>query len=113
MNSSFFNRRMLMGRLVAGLSAVGVGSLLAGRAEAKTRDSGVRKLVLKAKASAASYGMSSTAEVAGLLSLMLVLQDEDFETRDANEWMLAILRSPSIPGAQKFRMILQQQLESI
>ena len=44
MNSSFFNRRMLMGRLVAGLSAVGVGSLLAGRVEAKSRDSGVRKL---------------------------------------------------------------------
>jgi 2-iminobutanoate/2-iminopropanoate deaminase len=44
MNSSFFNRRMLVGRLVAGLSAVGVGSLLAGSAEAKTRDSGVRKL---------------------------------------------------------------------
>ncbi len=44
MTSTFFNRRMLMGRLAAGLSAVGVGSLLAGSAEAKNRESGVRKL---------------------------------------------------------------------
>lgn len=39
-----FNRRMLMSRLAAGLSALGMGSLLAASAEAKTRDSGVRKL---------------------------------------------------------------------
>jgi 2-iminobutanoate/2-iminopropanoate deaminase len=44
MTSTFFNRRMLMGRLAAGLSAMGVGSMLATSAEAKGRDSGVRKL---------------------------------------------------------------------
>jgi 2-iminobutanoate/2-iminopropanoate deaminase len=44
MTSTFFNRRMLMGRLAAGLSAMGVGSLLAASAEAKNRDSGVHKL---------------------------------------------------------------------
>ncbi len=44
MTSPFFNRRMLMSRLAAGLSALGVSSLLATRAEAKSRDSGVRKL---------------------------------------------------------------------
>jgi hypothetical protein len=79
----------------------------------RLQEKGVRRLVMKAKASAATYGMGSAAEVTGLLSLILVLQDEDFETREENEWMLAILRSPSIPGGQKFRMILQQELESI
>ena len=44
MTSTLFNRRMLMGRLAAGLSAVGVGGLLAGSAEAKKRDSGVQKM---------------------------------------------------------------------
>ena len=44
MTSTFFNRRMLMTRLAAGLSALGVGSLLAASAEAKPRDSGVHKL---------------------------------------------------------------------
>ena len=44
MNSTFFNRRLLMGRLVAGLSALGMGSLLATGAQAKSRPSDVRKL---------------------------------------------------------------------
>jgi enamine deaminase RidA (YjgF/YER057c/UK114 family) len=45
MTSTLFNRRMLMGRLAAGLSAIGVGGLLfSTNAEAKNRDSGVRKL---------------------------------------------------------------------
>jgi 2-iminobutanoate/2-iminopropanoate deaminase len=44
MNSTFFNRRMLMGRLVAGLSAMGIGTFLAASAEAKSKDSGVHKL---------------------------------------------------------------------
>jgi len=44
MSSSFFDRRMLMSRLAVGLSALGAGSLLAASAEAKSRDSGVRKL---------------------------------------------------------------------
>ena len=44
MTSTFFDRRMLMTRLAAGLSALGMGSLLAPSAEAKHRDAGVRKL---------------------------------------------------------------------
>jgi len=44
MTSTFFNRRALMGRVAAGLSALGVGSWLVATAEAKHRDSGVRKL---------------------------------------------------------------------
>ena len=44
MTSTLFNRRMLMGRLAAGLSAIGVGGLLAVNAEAKKPDSGVHKL---------------------------------------------------------------------
>ncbi len=40
MTSTFFNRRMLMGHLAAGLSALGVGSLLAATAEAKTQGFG-------------------------------------------------------------------------
>jgi len=44
MTSTLFDRRMLMSRLAAGLSALGAGSFLAASAEAKNRDSGVRKL---------------------------------------------------------------------
>jgi 2-iminobutanoate/2-iminopropanoate deaminase len=44
MTSTLFNRRMLMGRLATGLSALGIGSLLAATAEAKHKDSNVRKL---------------------------------------------------------------------
>jgi len=44
MTSTLFDRRMLMSRLAAGLSALGVVSFLAASAEAKNRDSGVRKL---------------------------------------------------------------------
>jgi 2-iminobutanoate/2-iminopropanoate deaminase len=44
MTSTLFNRRILMGRLAAGLSAIGVGGLLAVNAEAKKQDSGVHKL---------------------------------------------------------------------
>ena len=42
--TTFFNRRVLMGRLAAGLSALGVGGLLAASAGAKSKDSGVRKM---------------------------------------------------------------------
>src|SRR6266436_5856907 len=44
MTSTLFDRRMLMSRLAAGLSALGMGSLLVASAAAKNRDSGVRKL---------------------------------------------------------------------
>jgi 2-iminobutanoate/2-iminopropanoate deaminase len=44
MNSTFFNRRKLIGSLAAAVSAVGAGSLLATRAQAKSHDSGVHKL---------------------------------------------------------------------
>lgn len=49
MNSTFFNRRKLMGSLAAVASAVGAGALIATRAEAKSHDSGVRKLNRDAK----------------------------------------------------------------
>jgi reactive intermediate/imine deaminase len=42
--TSTFNRRMLITRLGTALSALGLGSLLATKAEAKSRDSEVRKL---------------------------------------------------------------------
>lgn len=44
MTSTFFNRRMLMGRMAAGLSAVGLGTFLAVSAQGKNRDSEVHKL---------------------------------------------------------------------
>src|SRR5713226_7510885 len=44
MTSTLFDRRMLMSRLAAGLSALGMGSLLVASAAAKNRDAGVRKL---------------------------------------------------------------------
>jgi hypothetical protein len=44
MNSTFFNRRKLMTSLAAAVSAVGAGTLMTTRAQAKTRDAGVRKL---------------------------------------------------------------------
>ncbi len=44
MTSTFFNRRMLMGRLAAGLSAVGWGACCPQALKPKNRDSGVRKL---------------------------------------------------------------------
>ena len=49
MNSTFFNRRKLMGSLAAVASAVGAGALIATRAEAKSHDSGVHKLNRDAK----------------------------------------------------------------
>ena len=44
MTSTFFNRRMLMGRMAAGLSALGLGTFLAVSAQGKNRDSEVHKL---------------------------------------------------------------------
>jgi 2-iminobutanoate/2-iminopropanoate deaminase len=44
MTSTFFNRRKLMGSLGAAFSAMGVGSLLASSAQAKSKDTGVKKL---------------------------------------------------------------------
>ena len=44
MTSTLFNRRMLMGRLATGLSAIGLSGMLATSAEARGRDSGVHKL---------------------------------------------------------------------
>jgi len=44
MTSTFFNRRKLMGSLAAAFSAVGVGSLLATSAQAKSKDTEVKKL---------------------------------------------------------------------
>jgi hypothetical protein len=79
----------------------------------RLREKGVRRLVLKAKQIAAGYGMVTNVEVTSVLSLMLVLHDEDFETREVNEWMRSILRNGSIPGAQKARFILRQRLDSI
>ena len=49
MNSTFFNRRKLMGSLAAVVSAVGAGSLLSKTAQAKSHDSGVHKLNRDAK----------------------------------------------------------------
>ena len=75
-------------------------------------DEGVRSLVVRARDRAASYGMSSSVEVTGFLSLMLILGD-DFDTRFRSEWIPPILASRNIVGGDKFRMILQQQLEAI
>jgi 2-iminobutanoate/2-iminopropanoate deaminase len=44
MNSTFFNRRKLMTSLAAAVSVVGAGTLMTTKAQAKTRDAGVRKL---------------------------------------------------------------------
>jgi len=44
MTSTLFNRRMLVSRLASGISAVGLGGLLLSSAEAKSKNSGVRKL---------------------------------------------------------------------
>jgi reactive intermediate/imine deaminase len=44
MNSTFFNRRKLMGSMAAAVSAVGAGVLMSKTAQAKSHDSGVHKL---------------------------------------------------------------------
>ena len=75
-------------------------------------DEGVRSWVVSARDRAASYGMTTSVEVTGFLSLMLIL-GEDFDTRFRNEWIPPILASKSLPGGEKFRMILQQQLDAI
>ena len=49
MNSTFFNRRKLMGSLAAVFSAVGAGTWMATSAQAKKHDSGVHKLNRDAK----------------------------------------------------------------
>src|SRR5713226_2730965 len=51
MTSTFFNRRKLMSNVASVFGAIGAGSLLASRAEAKTRDSGVHKMGRDGKAS--------------------------------------------------------------
>lgn len=75
-------------------------------------EDGVRLLVLRAKEAAAAHRMITNVEVTGMLSLMLIL-GEDFETRPGNEWMQDVLRSEMIPGPQKARRILQQQLDQL
>ena len=74
-------------------------------------EEGVRFWVRSARDRALSYGMQTSVEVTGFLSLMLVL-GEDFDTRYGNEWIAPILRSTGIPGGEKFRMILERELES-
>jgi len=44
MSATFFNRRKLMTSLAAAMSALGAGTLMAPRADAKSGDGGVRKL---------------------------------------------------------------------
>jgi hypothetical protein len=75
-------------------------------------DDGVRSWVVSARDRAAAYGMTTSVEVTGFLSLMLVL-GEDFDTRFRSEWIPPILASKSLPGGEKFRIILQHELDAI
>jgi hypothetical protein len=73
---------------------------------------GVRLLVLRARDRADRYGMKSSVEVTGFLSLMLIL-GEDFETRFGYEWIPPILASDTLPSREKISMILQRKFDSI
>jgi hypothetical protein len=44
MTSTFFNRRKLVTSMAAVMSAVGAGAMMAATGQAKTQDTGVRKL---------------------------------------------------------------------
>src|SRR4051812_41551342 len=79
---------------------------------ARLGEDGLRSWVVSARDRSAAYGMITSVEVTGFLSLMLVM-GEDFDTRFRNEWIPPILASKSMPGGEKFRMILQQQLDAI
>lgn len=75
-------------------------------------EDGVRLLVLRARDRAERYRMKGSVEVAGFLSLMLIL-GEDFETRHRNEWIPPILASDTLPAREKISMILQKKLDSL
>ena len=51
--------------------------------------------------------MTRSADVTGLLSLMLLLGD-DFAEQEQHAWIRDLLRSASVPPAEKIKMILAQ-----
>jgi 2-iminobutanoate/2-iminopropanoate deaminase len=67
MTSTFFNRRMLMGRMAAGLSALGLGTFLAVSAQGKNRDSEVHKLGRDGKAADGKQMITALITHNGLL----------------------------------------------
>jgi hypothetical protein len=77
--------------------------------EFETRgEDGVDLLARRAITDAQSYGLPSSVDVTGLLSLMIIFQDEDFVTKPENAEIKAILVSDIIDPSDKIGMILDE-----
>jgi hypothetical protein len=70
-------------------------------------EAGVKDLVAHAVRDAQGYGMTSSADVTALLSLMIIL-GEDFDAEEDNAWMRDILQSKVIAPGEKTGMILEE-----
>ena len=75
--------------------------------EAHGRD-GVASLVERASTDAARYGLRSSVDVTGILSLMIILKDEDFVEKPEHAWIKGILESEIIHPTAKIGMVLQE-----
>jgi len=65
----------------------------------------IAALVTRAIGEAVGFGLSSSVDVTGLLSLMLLLGD-DFLAQPRYAWVRELLGSPVIHGGEKIGMIL-------
>jgi hypothetical protein len=75
---------------------------------ARRREQGVEDLVRRALADAEAYGLPSSVDVTGLLSLMIIFGHEDFVAARENAWIKDILESDIISPADKIGMILDE-----
>ncbi|PRQ06583.1 hypothetical protein [Enhygromyxa salina] len=74
----------------------------------KRGEEGVELLVRRAIKDAQTYGLPSSVDVTGLLSLMIILGDEDFVTKPENAELKAILESDIINPSDKIGMLLDE-----
>jgi hypothetical protein len=71
-------------------------------------EQGVEKLARRAIADAETYGLTSSVDVTGLLSLMIILGDDDFVSRPEHVRARNILESPIINAEDKIGMVLNE-----
>jgi hypothetical protein len=71
-------------------------------------EQGVEKLARRAIADAETYGLPSSVDVTGLLSLMIILGDDDFVSKPEHARAKNILVSPIINAEDKIGMVLDE-----
>ncbi len=69
---------------------------------------GVERLARRAIADAERYGLPSSVDVTGLLSLMIILGDEDFVSKPEHYRVKNILESPVVAAEDKIGMVLDE-----